>query len=1188
MTNPAPAQPVPYYLQASSELSREFFLTDNVAIYSGDQVLPFVNPKNGNAVEALVFSGGTLSHLRRDPTAATGWSFGGFNLQGVFSSVNDIALAANGTDVYVLIFGSGGDVNDNPAGAPAWLTNLTGPATWAEGELITYDQLEIDGSAEVGTVKGGISREGSCYFYTTFVEGGTTTFGGWVATGSDTFDALAYQQYLQLDTSVNTVEDFVILYDTGTSHPANPTGFAVVLLSNGDLNVYRQDGEAFDTDPMTDAGAANVTELMWAWASPVSTTHIPGYAFQTSSGTVFADEFGNVNTVADLALKASNAVTVWQQNGLYTVNLLDHDGTLQMIQETSSSGTGSWATPLPLVPDLAAIFGVPTDPAEATLFAVDLSGYLNVLSLGPAGWTQTQVHAPGEEKYDFAAYRVQASVLDTDGTAVPGAQVVITTDRPVGCWAPAGNIPITPDSPATVTADVKGEITFSIPAQELDCAILVMQAHDANGNPTGDAFAVTPDTDVRGFLGGGGTLTDLGALSNNALLNTTPQNGRTSPFTGLTKLAPGDQQQAATASIQALGQLVKVGNDASNHTTTATAFTLDLSSGQPKLSGSASSAEPEGELLTLSFDHFFDSVGHALRHGAMALKTAVVKLAEDGVSWVVGLTVEIAGAIVTFADQTITDMKDAFHVIGGFFSVLGTDIKSAVTWLMHDIVALLKDAQVNAGLLQTWIGQLGGEVTDALGQVKIDTDNWFFNKKQQVTDALNYAMQHAEGNLGGPPLPAPSNGAGSTTSQNNLLKDLGEIGKVMNDVPGKWLLDKFLSYLPVVDPGPTIDQSTYEPLLQQLAKDWVDGMTFSEALFTFIKTTMSDGFSSNGAANKGALSNTQVTTWFEDLDNTVVDGLQLLDDVADTLLDIATTGVALTEAYFTYQYNSVASMGILGIILGEAGVDLKFSLDEIVSWVVAFPATLIGNILGYSTLFPSTEQAAVAPGQPRASLGKDPDGWQVGLGIIGAVTQGIWGFADLVGDLQQFYDSDTGKRGTPSGVIDYFDILCPLVETIALWPSEPVNNQASYPFHGGVATSTTDWVLLPFIIWTAVIPSVFGAVAKAGWTSDLSNSGFPSGVQDIATDYLGPFIYMIAGTANTIMGSYYSAKNSAGWVAIFGTVLGNLSFVGAPLATKVMNATTDDISTLVKMAIDAGGNIGAAVCIAEAASLPTP
>ncbi len=90
------------------------------------------------------------------------------------------------------------------------------------------------------------------------------------------------------------------------------------------------------------------------------------------------------------------------------------------------------------------------------------------------------------------------------------------------------------------------------------------------------------------------------------------------------------------------------------------------------------------------------------------------------------------------------------------------------------------------------------------------------------------------------------------------------------------------------------------------------------------------------------------------------------------------------------------------------------------------------------------------------------------------------------------------------------------------------------------ATSTNDYQLLPFIVWSAVLPSVFGAVAKAGW------------------------------------------------VAILGTVLGNLSFVGAPLATKVMLNTTDDISGLVKLLIDAGGNIGAAVCIAESASLPTP
>ena len=52
---------------------------------------------------------------------------------------------------------------------------------------------------------------------------------------------------------------------------------------------------------------------------------------------------------------------------------------------------------------------------------------------------------------------------------------------------------------------------------------------------------------------------------------------------------------------------------------------------------------------------------------------------------------------------------------------------------------------------------------------------------------------------------------------------------------------------------------------------------------------------------------------------------------------------------------------------------------------------------------------------------------------------------------------------------------------------------------------------------------------------------------------MAPFVQMIAGTANTVLGSVYSAKNDAGAVAITGTVLGNLSFVGAPLATKIMN-----------------------------------
>ena len=108
-----------------------------------------------------------------------------------------------------------------------------------------------------------------------------------------------------------------------------------------------------------------------------------------------------------------------------------------------------------------------------------------------------------------------------------------------------------------------------------------MQAYDFNGHQTGTPFTVTPDTDIRGFLGGTGTLTDQGSLTPATLLGAT-SGGSTSPlFTGLTSLPADQQQDAAKASAQALGQLVKVGNDASNGTVTATAFTLNLSSAPP-------------------------------------------------------------------------------------------------------------------------------------------------------------------------------------------------------------------------------------------------------------------------------------------------------------------------------------------------------------------------------------------------------------------------------------------------------------------------------------------------------------------------------------------------------------------------------------------------------------------------------
>ena len=55
----------------------------------------------------------------------------------------------------------------------------------------------------------------------------------------------------------------------------------------------------------------------------------------------------------------------------------------------------------------------------------------------------------------------------------------------------------------------------------------------------------------------------------------------------------------------------------------------------------------------------------------MILKQTVVRWADDAKNWVVDLALQIGDDLVTFTDLVITDMKDAFHVIGGFFQTLG-------------------------------------------------------------------------------------------------------------------------------------------------------------------------------------------------------------------------------------------------------------------------------------------------------------------------------------------------------------------------------------------------------------------------------------------------------------------------------------------------------------------------------------
>jgi hypothetical protein len=1191
MTPPSATQPTPYSLQASCELSEDHFLTSDLVMVADDEVIPFVNPYT-QMVEAIIFShanSGTVYHLQRDPSATTGWTPVVLNLSGNVVNPTDVAVAGNGSAVYMLVFGS----PDNQWDAPAWVTKLDSASQWDGGNIATYDDLGftdlgIDPST-IGQFKGGIDRGGNCYFYgsATNTSIQRTYLFSWIATSAAEGN-VNYQLLQSLDSSELTISDYIMLFDTTTS--AHPVGYSLILTSDNYLNVYAeipysgQQTPQFGDSPLVDWGAENVTGLLWAWVTNES-SGVPGYAYQTASKTWFvAGDSTPPQSVADQPAAVANSVAVWL-GGQDVVNLIDSGAVLNTILQKPD---GSWQAPIPTmrsVPGqsmqgLAGIFGVPTDPTQSTLFAIGLDESLSVLSLDESGWTQTLVRTDGTRLVEIDSYRAQISLLDANGVPVAGGQARIGTDRPVGFWQPSGGSFVTPSAPITLTADNKGEITFSVPAEELDCAVLTAQALDSHGNATGSPLTITTDYDVRGFLQGTGTLTDIGPLTGKALLQAKNSTGG-DLFPGLTGLTGDAQTAALTGTTTALTQFMVAGQNV-----TVKPGPTDVSMVQLTMNGNVPLVKPttgpagyaSGDLdLTLSIGHLFDTIGHALRHGVAKLASLTVQWSDEVTGWVVSLGAEIAGAVQNFAGLVITDIKDAFHAVGGFFQALGADIVEGLQWLKHNVLDLLNAVRTNAANVATFIGSAPAAFAAQVKKLDFSVNNIFIGLEGDTTALIDKGYTAVTGMTLGSPAPQPTPSApgdtGSTSSQSKLLKDVGEVSKVINDAPGKWLLDKITKDVPpVVSLGmPTLPQPNYETPLEDLADAWNNASTVVSDLLG----TMESFTSLFGQTRQSALA-ADLTKLFTDLNGAAVNFLEFCDDVANFVLDVAIQALEDFATFFTKQFKIVSSTSLLGQLLDLVDININMSLSEITGLIVAFPATLVSEIVGNGNALPAlpalpVESSDVTPYQ--SALGGESDTVKLWLGILGGTTQVIWGLADIIGDLQTFAGED-GSRGEQSGAIDIIDIVAPIFESGFLFPL-PLDQKLEKQ-------------LVPPIIFTALLPSIFGILSLTSWPKLAGKiSQLPDGVGDVLTDYVGPFIQAFAGAANTALGVAFQLENDDTVPTdIAGTVLGNLSFMLAVFGTLWLNATAEDVPVLVKMVVDAIGNVGAGICIYESTSLP--
>jgi hypothetical protein len=892
-------------------------------------------------------------------------------------------------------------------------------------------------------------------------------------------------------------------------------------------------------------------------------------------------------------------VAVWTGD-LDVVNALDADGTLNTVLELTSGDPTTtpptlptWQPPIPTVPGtstdqdgvrvpgLAAIFGVPTDPTRSTLFAVGLDESLSVLSLDDSGWTQTLVRqdAAVPVQVEIDSYRVQVSVLDANGVPVPGAAVSVVPDRPVGIWQPSGGSYATPDAAAVLVSDYTGLVTFSVPAEELDAAELTMTPVDANNRPTGPAADVYPDTDVRAFLNGTGTLTDIGPMAGgNALLQAKNSSGG-DLFPGLTGLSGGQQTQALAASTKALSTFIAAGTKTTPADGTQS-LQLNMSNGVPTVQASTeafafgpalSAGDPQ---LTSSLSHLFDTIGQSLRHAAAKLVSVTAHFVDAAAGWVITIGAEIAGAIQKFTNLVITDMKDAFHAIGGFFQALGADIIEGLQWLKHNVLELLQAAWGNGEKIATFIGSAPAAFTSQVSTLSFETKDFFTSLTNEANTLIGNVETAVTGEtLAKAPQQTPPTDTGSSSAQSGLAKDFGLFTKVINDTPGMWLWHKLEQDVPpVASLGlPTFTQGNYTDLVNQMGDDWATGKAFIESAWTFVTTTFQDLFGADNAQARA----TALPTMFSELATMVDNFLSFCDDVAQTILDIAKLALQELSQLLTTPFTLVSSASLLGQVLDLLNINVTVQLDKIMGMIVAFPATLVAEALGKGNTLPDLPALPVSDSDSALAeaAGEDPT-LKLWLGILGGTSQTIWGLADIIGDLQTFAGED-GKRGEQSGVITMFDIWCPVFETGFLFPLPPYDE--------------LEWAIAP-IVFTALLPSVFGAFGLQEWpglTSKLQSAVGDKAAGSTMASYVQPVVQTLSGAANTAFGVSFQVENKdTYWVDILGTVLGNLSFILAISGTVWLNETTEDVPVMVKMLVDAIGNIGAAICIYESNSLP--
>jgi hypothetical protein len=1206
-TVPSPA-PGDFSVRASCDLTEDYFLTSEIVlnVANGDRVLPFVNPLNNNAVEAIIFTQGinggpgAVNHLARSSAVPSGWTYTQIDLSGAVPSPMDVAVATDSSSVYIMVI-----AEPNTGPGPAWLSQLDSATGWNSGYVASYDdlgygELPIDPADTFGALKGGVDQAGNAYFYASVAASKTTYLIGWPTGNGWETGSFGYQLLQELDTTQFSVADYIVLFDTTGS--ASPVGYSLVLTSTQQMSCYIQQPYTNQGTPqfnnsaqLPDFFSVCVTELIWAWASPGSKTGRPGYAYQqvendeagTSNGTIFRDEAGGTEILSDQATLGNNAVAIWLADGLYTVNLLDPSDNLSTTAQYTGASGPTWGTAVPIGVGLTAVFSVPTDPNESTLFAVDPGGVLNVLTKGATGWAQNVVHQDAATTIEVVSWRCQIGLYDSSGSGVnPGSgSIQLSTNLPIDIWQDNSSIVLLPGTPVKLALNAAGQASVSIPTAELDTALLTATPLDANGNANGPALAIVPNTDTQNYLAGTASLTSAGGTKISGTSLTAAHNS-TWDSTSQTYVSQGALMPVLTSAGSAAASQVTQGITHVMSLPTNTPGSGDIQSALLDLTGSTPSFQTSTS--PTAFDSHktgdtswwdkakndIDSVFRGLRHAAISVGKMISTWAADAKQWTVNLIVDLGDGIDHLMNWVITGIEDAYHAVSSFFHSLGTDIKGIWNWLKNLVLSALRDAGANAKIVEGWAETLVNTVITGINNFENLTDTELTKWAGDVDGWLTTLQGQVDNELFGTSTqqPTPPSGTGGDDSGSNFQGGQ-DVFHFLAHSPAAWLYNKIMADIKPIEGSAlaAIQLSTFAPAISDVAT------AVDDAIDTIVDaaTTIADAL---GDAAKAPIDfNAQsMNDLFDDFKNLAGDVFKLLGALANFLLDLLKAFIESLNDMITAEFQPP----FIGEVLHLAGVDNTPSILHMCALIVAFPATLLHALFAAALggagqpLFPFTTTTG-------DEVGNSESDWAAfGLGEAAAVTQTAWATVDMALELATY---DGGGSSSDNPELDFLtclDILCPILITIFQWPVPPTykGTQTPAPFHYTDFTDGSVWgnwyQLLGGIFITGAVPWLLEAIGFVYAT--LS----PGDNADSFNNKVVPVYQSLSSAANIIVSAWYSYSNAsdagAKVEAIVNPIISNISYLDSVVASDQAQQALGKQIVWIKFYLDLFGNYGTA------------